>query len=64
MTTVKLLVGAWLAANGVIFAALMTRRSRPRWRAGLFRWIVDSYSRPRERGRNYHAPGRRRMVSN
>jgi hypothetical protein len=43
----------WLALNGAVFAALATRRSRPRLKARLFNWVLRSEPnkprRPRER---------------
>ena len=30
----------WLGLNGAVFAALASRKSRPRLRARLFNWVV------------------------
>jgi hypothetical protein len=30
----------WLGLNGAVFAALATRKSRPRLRARLFNWVI------------------------
>jgi hypothetical protein len=41
----------WLGLNGAVFAALATRKSRPRLRAQLFYWVIRNELRERRLSR-------------
>jgi hypothetical protein len=45
----------WLGLNGAVFAALATRKSRPRLRARLFNWVIRTESQKRRRSREQHS---------
>jgi hypothetical protein len=45
----------WLGLNGAVFAALATRKSRPRLRARLFNWVIRTESQKRRRSREHHS---------
>jgi hypothetical protein len=45
----------WLGLNGAVFAALATRKSRPRLRASLFNWVIRAESQKRRRSRDRHS---------
>jgi len=45
----------WLGLNGAVFAALATRKSRPRLRARLFNWVIRTESRKRRSSREQHS---------
>jgi hypothetical protein len=48
----------WLGLNGLVFAALLTRKSRPRLRARLFNWVMRN-----EPARRRHPPARQHSHS-
>jgi hypothetical protein len=45
----------WLGLNGAVFAALMTRTSRPRLSAHLFDWVIRTESKKLLRSRERHS---------
>jgi hypothetical protein len=56
MSVLGLIALCWLGLNGVLFAALITRKSRPRPKGRLFSWVIrTSVKEPRPRDQHSHA---------
>jgi hypothetical protein len=49
MSFFSAVVIGWLAINGLVFTALMTRRPRPGLRRSLFAWLIRSETGQRMR---------------
>jgi hypothetical protein len=47
----------WLGLNAILFAALITRKSRPRLKGRLFNWVIRTTVKEpgRPRGEHSHA---------
>jgi hypothetical protein len=45
----------WLGLNGAVFAALATRKARPRLRARLFNWVMRTEFQKRRHSRDQHS---------
>jgi len=59
MSKLMMVLGGWLALNAVVVVALLTRRSNPRNRERLFRWVLEDSRTSREREHvQYHASDR------
>jgi len=49
MSVLNTVAICWLSLNSVVFAALATRKSRPRLRARLFSWVMrNEPQKPRQ----------------
>ena len=44
-SALTVIIGSWLALNLALATALMLRRSRPKMRERLFRWVVGDRER-------------------
>lgn len=57
MSVLNTVAICWVSLNSVVFAALATRKSRPRLRARLFNWVLRNGSeKPRHRRERHPRP--------
>jgi hypothetical protein len=55
MSVLSTTVVGWIAFNAAVAAALLTRRSRPKLRERLFRWVIRGEPRWRQPGSHGHS---------
>lgn len=55
MSVLSLIGLCWLGLNVALFAALITRKSRPRLKGRLFNWVIRTTVKDRGRPRGQHS---------
>jgi hypothetical protein len=56
MSVLSTVILGWIALNGAVAGALLTRRSRPALREKLFQWVMRGENDKRPRSPQAHVP--------